>query len=166
MRKPFTRLISFTKDEAEAIRYGRKTQFRIPMKPQPSPETDLPLNFGRYFPAKTDKKTGDVYAGKETFGAWSYDKDWPSPKGWCFDLLLCKKHDLLLEIRSVRVQRVQEISEADSISEGVKLYWMTRFEGQWESSFAYAWQIKHHKDGLGWNANPFVWVYEFRMITK
>lgn len=67
---------------------------------------------------------------------------------------------ITLEVTSVRVERVQDISEADARAEGVEPLQMDggsyipRYEGLWC-------QI----NGAGsWAANPWVWVVEFRRI--
>ncbi len=64
---------------------------------------------------------------------------------------------ILLEITNVRVERVQEISVADAKAEGVcGLSARAEFLMLWESINA--------KRGFGWDANPWVWVVEFRRI--
>lgn len=70
---------------------------------------------------------------------------------------------ITLEITGVRVERLQEISEADAIAEGVSSwaiennlrgYWVTAFSRLWESI-----------NGPGsWATNPWVWVIEFRRL--
>lgn len=76
---------------------------------------------------------------------------------------------LILEIVSVRVQRLQDISEEDAKAEGVPSasYYINpltssraayshvkAFRGLWESI-----------NGKGsWNKNPYVWVVEFRKV--
>lgn len=77
---------------------------------------------------------------------------------------------ILLEVTDVRVERLQEISEADAEAEGITASekfpdcYMTpagdyaapkvAFQRLWESI---------NGDG-SWEANPWVWVVEFRMI--
>ena len=72
---------------------------------------------------------------------------------------------ILLEITAVRVERLQDISEADAVAEGVDFAGHTdeimhdyspdeRFSMLWESI-----------NGAGsWNENPWVWVVEFRRV--
>jgi hypothetical protein len=78
-----------------------------------------------------------------------------------------------LEITEVRVQRVQEIDEADAQREG----WA--FEGlkpnqsynpvvmdtarQW---YRFEWDRLNAKRGFPWSANPWVWALTFRRITE
>lgn len=78
---------------------------------------------------------------------------------------------ITLEITGVRVERLQEISEADAIAEGIirdrdgwrgapDLPWfaspIAAFRSLWESI-----------NGVGsWDDNPWVWVVEFRRVEK
>ena len=72
---------------------------------------------------------------------------------------------LLLEVTGVRVERLQDISEADAVAEGVEPFVnsdgdliesaTTMYEHLWESI-----------NGAGsWEANPWVWVVEFQRVT-
>lgn len=72
---------------------------------------------------------------------------------------------ILLEITGVRVERVQDISEADALAEGVTLRGTTRWHGQAESAFAALWDRINAKREYGWTANPWVWVIEFRKVA-
>lgn len=76
---------------------------------------------------------------------------------------------ITLEVTGVRVERLQDITEADAIAEGVdpanepsELRWQhyvphaVAFRRLWESI-----------NGAGsWDDNPWVWVVEFHRITK
>jgi hypothetical protein len=69
---------------------------------------------------------------------------------------------ITLEIVSVRVERLQDISDADALAEGVDRtntsipgYAKERYHQLWESI---------NGDG-SWEANPWVWVVEFKRIT-
>ena len=65
---------------------------------------------------------------------------------------------ITLEITGVRVERLQDISEADAISEGTPFPcggWVGGYQKLWESI-----------PGPGsWDLNPWVWVVEFKRVT-
>lgn len=94
---------------------------------------------------------------------------------------------ILLEVVSVRVERLQGISEEDAFSEGIERIeehsWSAKgatplgtFRGmdEWsdtepfwtDATDAYRslWEIEHGLDS--WNANPWVWVVEFKRIDE
>jgi hypothetical protein len=77
-----------------------------------------------------------------------------------------------LEITSIRVERVQDISETDARVEGV--FWKGGAYkdygdksgycglGSAKKSFRTLWDSLNAKRGYSWQKNPFVWVIEFR----
>lgn len=68
---------------------------------------------------------------------------------------------ITLEITGIRVERLQEISNKDAIAEGVK-YDVSK-EGGWPvSRYKALWESINGKDS--WEANPFVWVTEFKRL--
>jgi hypothetical protein len=73
---------------------------------------------------------------------------------------------ILLEITNVRVERVQEISDKDCLAEGIAdLAIPLRPDlTMYRSSYADLWDSINAKRGFGWDANPWVWVIEFRRI--
>ena len=72
---------------------------------------------------------------------------------------------LTLRITSVRVERVQEIPEADARAEGFKDVVGKYARGDeariW---FAELWDIINAARGFGWDANPWVWVVGFEVV--
>jgi len=70
---------------------------------------------------------------------------------------------ILLEITAVRVERLQDISEADALAEGVtadKYYGLDRANAR---SYSHLWESIN---GAGsWEANPWVWVVEFKRVS-
>jgi hypothetical protein len=73
---------------------------------------------------------------------------------------------LTLEIVSVRVERVQDITEDNAKAEGVEN--CSEIEPQvnriYQRNFAVLWNLINAKRGFGWDMNPFVWVIEFKRI--
>lgn len=83
---------------------------------------------------------------------------------------------LMLEVTGVKVERVQEITEADAIAEGCKKLPASgritdvpggQYGGRiWSSAkkwYEELWTSINGPDS--WNSNPFVWVIEFHRIT-
>lgn len=73
-----------------------------------------------------------------------------------------------LKVTAVRVERVQEISEAQARAEGMPphpdaLNWRCRnsFIDTWNSIYA----GRTDKPGLDWASNPWVWVIEFEVVS-
>jgi hypothetical protein len=76
---------------------------------------------------------------------------------------------ITLEITDVRVERLQDISEADAKAEGVPgekeaadagLAWYDKPR----RAFQFLWQSINGPDS--WDTNPWVWVIEFKRITQ
>jgi hypothetical protein len=69
---------------------------------------------------------------------------------------------ILLEVTGVRVERLQDISEADAVAEGVKNSLHLpggRFANE---NFAHLWWTING-DG-SWDSNPWVWVIDFKQM--
>ena len=74
---------------------------------------------------------------------------------------------LFLRVTDVRAERLQDITEADALAEGM------RYDGKgssrlWTARDAYIdlWDKLNAKRGFGWDSNPYVWVIEFEKIEK
>ena len=79
---------------------------------------------------------------------------------------------ITLEITAVRVERLQDISETDAIAEG--LMYDSNHMGHWSGTGEHWFMgardayrnLWKSINGLGsWDANPWVWVVEFKRIT-
>lgn len=70
-----------------------------------------------------------------------------------------------LEITGVRIERLQEISEADAIAEGVEARGPNHVVGA-RYRFGQLWNPINAKRGYGWEANPWVWVVEFKRVES
>jgi hypothetical protein len=75
---------------------------------------------------------------------------------------------LFLEITNVRVERLHDISEEDAIAEGVNYVWYDEKRNikiqSAKSLFNELWSSINGADS--WNANPWVWVVEFKRIEN
>lgn len=80
---------------------------------------------------------------------------------------------ITLEVTGVRVEQLQAISEADAKSEGCAPSWLDAEDNEtvhahsqptYRQGFARLWR---DINGAGsWDANPYVWVVEFRRIQR
>lgn len=196
------RPINLKAHEVLAILDGRKTQLRRVVKPQPS----IRCPFG---------KAGDRLWVRETFAivprtayrasegvqqtlrpgddhdAAIYRAGWTRSNGgfrWRPSIHMPRwAGRIMLEVVSIKVQRLHDISEEDAFSEGIERIeehsWSAKgaaplgtFRGmdEWsdaepfwtDATDAYRslWEIEHGLDS--WNANPWVWVIEFKCIDK
>jgi len=83
-----------------------------------------------------------------------------------------------LEIGEIRVERLHDMTNSDARSEGIfddgdlvgptarRLYGYASEFGwrQPKRAFAHMWNVTYAKRGLGWDANPWVWVISFRPL--
>jgi len=88
---------------------------------------------------------------------------------------------IFLHVKDVRVEQVKEISREDVIAEGFTLPCDHNYgdgiircsahpcvfkETSCINKFANYWDTLNAKRGYGWDANPWVWVYEFERISR
>lgn len=82
---------------------------------------------------------------------------------------------ILLEIVSVQVERVQDITAQDAKAEGVEPWWDAALDSggeelpdgedrAWIMGFADLWNGINDPRGFSWKSNPWVWVVEFRVL--
>jgi hypothetical protein len=113
-----------------------------------------------------------------------YRADVPGDPGpWRPSIFMPRRFSrITLEITEVRVQRVQDISEADAMAEGVvgmekQLAGGTtdqdpdsglEFAMATDARFAYQvlWDSINTARGYGWDHNPWVWALTFRMVEE
>lgn len=154
--------ILFSTPMVQAILKGQKRQTRRVVKP-PKKSTDMPPH-----------RPGDILWVRET---WQHTKilnlhpsdedygyvyradggDWEYIDGWKWRPSIFMPKEacrLWLKVTNVRVERLQSISEADAKAEG--------FDSV--DSFFALWQKINGTESLA--ANPWVWVYEFEVISK
>lgn len=81
---------------------------------------------------------------------------------------------LILQVRSVRVQRLRDITEFDAKFEGVELGECDHPDcspgscasSRYRPAFAQLWDKLNAKRGYGWETNPWVWAVEFEKIYR
>lgn len=68
---------------------------------------------------------------------------------------------ITLEVTGVRVERIQDITEADAIAEGIGSPVLRNCK---VPEFARTWDEINGPRGYGWDANPWVWVVSFKKV--
>ena len=96
------------------------------------------------------------------------------PSNWVTPLFMPRwASRITLEITDVRVQRLQDISEQDSLAEGAALdsdgfpMASAPIDDGYDTAiewFADLWDSINAKRGFGWDVNPWVWALTFRRI--
>lgn len=166
------RPINFNGDMVRAILRGQKTQTRRPVNPQPvfiytqdgwGPLMHIPGRGVWFNAAPSDICPYGVPGDRLLVRAMS-------------NLADPDADNITLEIISVEVARVQGITDSEAIAEGAReinhvgdnsshLTWSmgdTERYGSPRKAFAAEWDSIYAKRGLGWRANPWVWVIEFK----
>lgn len=76
---------------------------------------------------------------------------------------------ILLEITDVRVERLQDISRADIRAEGLQCppeLASDDVSPNYRDWYPAAWRELWESTGGNWDANPWVWVVEFKRVTS
>lgn len=175
------RPILFSAPMVRALLDGRKTMTRRIVKPQSRivvhdngqaltdrgwlPELDNP--YGNVGDRLWVRETFDAPPGSDNPGEVVYraDYDHREPQHtWQPSIFMPRwASRLTLEIESVRVERLQDISEADAHAEGVSIIGPDgdHFE-DYRDGFAWLWG-KINGPG-SWDKNPWVWAISFRRL--
>lgn len=83
--------------------------------------------------------------------------------GWKPSIFCKRAHSrILLEIVGVRVERLQEISDADALAEGLYPTATGLYQGAAISEYRKLWESINGQGS--WDVNPWVWVIEFRQV--
>ena len=180
----------FNAQEVQAIIAGNKTMFREVIKPQPiqlEGFSDVyfdcyskgnPWNWytkGNKQPLGTIAKclyqVGQKIFVKESFNIFasqvSYKQGLVGAERYFWKPAQYMKQEhsrLTLKITGIKVERLKDISEDDAIKEGV---WNIQEKGSprnWDikNAFAIFWNANHKKPKEKFEANPFVWVVDFK----
>jgi hypothetical protein len=169
------RPIIFNGEMVRAIKEKRKTMTRRVLRPQPESAAELSsrLDHCPY------GKVGDRLWVKEAWGAWPhmgggireesllykadgervpFDKNWR----WRSPILMRRRLSrFTLEITSVSIERLNEISFDDCIREGIR--WSPGQRSAPILDFMILWN-EICGDKYPWVSNPYVWVISFRLL--
>ncbi|MBR4895805.1 MAG: hypothetical protein IKZ41_05210 [Clostridia bacterium] len=182
--------ILFNTEMVRAILDGRKTQTRRIIKKPPGEGSIVAYN--RYYNIlivnnipdfSAPIEEGDVLWVRETWAAWSrtygsfpkviYKAD-ENPRNisdieWRPSIHMPRDlARIFLRVTGVRAERLQKISGSDCVAEGCDAEMLSEvgeeftrgvFHGIWDSTIK-----KKDLPRCGWDANPWVWVYEFERI--
>lgn len=93
------------------------------------------------------------------------DPDWQTMEGWKWkpSIFLPRAYSrITLEITDIRVQRLNDITEADAKAEGVEDYRFLSPHSDFRAGFLCLWESIN---GPGsWQDNPYVWAITFNRI--
>lgn len=171
---------------------GRKTVIRKLIKPQPTYNqrdgftwkdraygTDLPQTIkGAAYNLKcaAPYQPGDVLYVREAWSELSFGYMYKSDGEnidhlgniikWCPPINMPKEAARIwLKVKDVRVERLNDISSDDAVKEGTKETFpplaVDEFRDLWNSTIK-----KSDFDRYSWDANPYVWVYEFERCKQ
>jgi hypothetical protein len=174
--------IIFKENQVKQALKERKGVFRVVMKPQPVQPEDCPnayfdcYNKGHQWNWWTEDNR---YIGQSVWAKFKVgetifvkeDYDIAFHNLWAFNGLEKKtvnarymkqeQSRLTLRITGVNVERLAEISEEDCIKEGVDPKTITDINNY----FRNLWNSTHKKPEEKWEANPWVWVYEYEVLS-
>lgn len=194
--------ILFSTQMVQAILEGRKTQTRRIIKPQPIIDQDSGFvfdgrhtqqydlhnwryqfvdDFSRWMPEDrlwVREKTGD-YQNRMFDLPPVYRTEIPDDRAgfykWHPSIHMKKQYARIwLEVTDIRVELIQEISEADAIAEGISPevtgdYLFENYNKvgyRWikaKESYRSLWESINGKES--WEVNPWVWVIDFNVLS-
>lgn len=185
------RPIIFGPDSVRAILAGRKTQTRRVIKPKPQMVDDtLPHNQTRRLHCPYGA-TGDRMWVKEPYRFDDFSPEEPIYQAdipeqamreagdvvrWRHVWFMPKRISRLrLEIVSIRVERVQDITTEEVAAEGVSRAdccpdhapvgcYYDAYEAR--QAFAAGWNELNARRGFSWDSNPLVWVLTFSVLPQ
>ena len=177
-----SRPILFSAHMVRALLDGSKTQTRRAWRVQPPPGVKIGYSTETKSP---HGQVGDQLWVRETFliaderaagrPPWVYaadyqDQDRPKPR-WKPSIFMPRAASrITLEITGVRVERLQDITAADALAEGViqlpdggySVADTRHYSDHPTESYASLWESLN---GAGsWDLNPWVWVIEFKKV--
>lgn len=179
------RPILFRPELVNAIFEGRKTQTRRIARDWLAVVAGLTnCPYGQIGDRLWVRETHQIYSnGADAEPTVLYRADGDSAKKWRPSIFMPRwASRLTLEITKVRIERLQDITEADAIAEGIQKRMIqvgrhsnlepiypafSERAGGFHSAraaFEFGWDEINRKRGFGWDKNPILWVIEFRRM--
>lgn len=169
------RPIAFAAPMVRAVLAGRKTQTRRAIMPQPKRGDDARVcRYGApgdrlwvrerfaYRAQLADRNAPTegqvIYAADPSAAPFNGSRAWRQSRYMPRDA-----SRILLEITRCRVERINQISRADAIAEGFDP--STHLFDDPLAWFHDLWDRLGSDGRLSWDANPWVWVIEFKLLT-
>lgn len=186
-----SRPIIMSGEMVRAILNGNKTMTRRLIKPQPSKDLDKYYKkdecrdwLSSFIRNNSYGKIGDELWVKETLrkiqlhnerigveydaGGFKYGISWKWKNSVLPSIFMPKKAcRLFLEITDIKVERLQDINVDDAIKEGIDINYediKRKCNISIIDKFQEYWDKINKKPEYQWNANPWVWVIEFKKI--
>lgn len=134
-------------------------------------EDGCPIDWDGNLIKGDEKKAARIYKAScwqepGNYGLWSIpDRDTQYEGTWRPSIHMPRwASRISLEITSVRVERLNDISEEDAKAEGVKAGVCPGHEHMMHQvAFSELWQSIYGEES--WRANPWVWVIEFKQVS-
>lgn len=134
-------------------------------------EDGCPIDWDGNLIKGDEKKAARIYKAScwqepGNYGLWSMpDRDTQYEGTWRPSIHMPRwASRISLEITSVRVERLNDISEEDAKAEGVKAGVCPGHEHMMHQvAFSELWQSIYGEES--WRANPWVWVIEFKQVS-
>lgn len=163
--------ILFSGEMVRAILAGTKTQTRRVIKPQPKYDITSPHWTVPIYPPNVRRlwvrETWQLAPMPDHGVPWAYRATEPDfATAWRPSIFMPRAASrLTLELTSVRVERVQDISDIDLIREGIDPEYVGADQKQLRrSGYQYLWDSLNAKRGYSWESNPWVFVLSFKRI--
>jgi len=176
----------FTAQEVQAIIAGNKRMFREVIKVQP-PTYIKNVNFagqgtwewgnsGVYVEEHYQK--GQMIFVKESFNIFAcqvaYKQNLANAERYIWKPAQQMKQEhsrLTLQIKEIRVEKLQDINEEDCINEGFDYDWLEGkgnilIAGSITNNFAKNWNATHKKPEEKFEVNPWVWSIQFEVVNE
>jgi len=141
-------------------------------------ETYVNHNRSKFLYNSLTYQSGTIFKKYKADGKLNYEND--ELIKWKPSLFMKKEYARIwLEITDIRIEKLNDISESDAVSEGVqpnhggfelygqKIVDMKNYCDNAKDSFKSLWTSIYDKDeDKSWEANPYVWVIEFKKIER